>query len=848
MHTNHEPDKSSNRYWGFIGLFAFLWLIIRSLENPKRLAYPCQRAAMPLAFNWILSVIAFVTGSLIIRKFAKVSAIALLLIAIFWFTFTLTDYSSANTSSIASLRYWEVSNPVSKVFVLDSIPPTKGTVTSGNASAPDSCLDDPAIDSLFLILASNGTYFHKTTTHPTGIVGSNDVVIIKGNFQWRGKVSTSTDRIKGTIWQILNHPDGFTGEIIVCDNTQYISNAIDVNDNNSEDTTQTILDVVNTFHAKGYPVFLLDWKYINTVDGLEYSQGDYKDCYIYDTPTKVSYPKFRTPSGKNLVSLRYGIWDSLATHYDSSRLCIINFPVLKHHSMAGATIAVKNWIGVMSTDRYDTRYGSWDAMHYTYLFSQYALVARIMAVTYPKLSIVDAAWTSRWGNTTPDQVTNTKMLLASTDPVAVSWYAAKFILTPIASRPAETNPDLVDGKYHNCLTNWTIFLRDSAGFPCTMDSTKISVFGRSSITPVVKPATPTLVSPANGATDQSTVVTLIWDHALYASVYHLQVATDSIFSNLILDDSVLTSPTYHLDALVDTTTYYWHVCAKNDAGASDYSSTWHFTTGYQSTMAIEMNAGWNIISLPLATDENSLADLFPSAISDAFAYISGSYQSQDTLRNGSGYWLKFSSDQSILVGGEPTTADTVDVAAGWNLIGSLSSPIYVGNITSIPPQIITTSFWKYDGSSYVAADTIYPGKGYWVKVSESGKLILSTTATASTMNRIQIVHSNELPPLPPQTYSSEDTKPVPAGFELQQNYPNPFNASTVIKYGLPNTAHVRLGVYDILGHRVAMLADERQDAGYHEATFDAIGLTSGLYFYWLQAGDVVLTKKLLLLK
>jgi hypothetical protein len=848
MHTNKQKDKSTNRYWGFIGLFAFLWLILRSVENPKRLTYPCQRAAMPLAFGWILSVIAFITGSLLIRKFAKASAIALPLAGIFWFTFSLTESSPANVTATSHLPFWEGINPVSKVFVLDSIPPTKGTVTAGNASVPDSCLSDPAIDSLFLILASNGTYIHKTTTHPAGIVGSNDVVIIKGNFQWTGKVSTSTDRIKGLIWQILNHPDGFTGEIVVCDNTQYLSNAIDQNDNNSEDSTQSILDVVNTFHAKGYPIFVLDWKYMNSVDGLEYSLGDYRNCYMYDPATKVSYPKFRTPSGKNLVSLKYGIWDSLTTHYDSSRLCIINMPVLKHHSMAGATIAVKNWIGVMSVDRSDLRYGSWDAMHYTYLFSQYALVARIMAETYPRLSIVDAAWTSRWGNISADLVTNTKVLLASTDPVSVSWYAAKFILTPIASRPDETNPDLIGGKYHNSLTNWTVFLRDSAGHPCTMDSTKISVFGRSSIAPLVAPATPTLISPTNGATDQSTVVTLNWNHALYASVYHLQVATDPAFSNLMLDDSLLMNPTFHLDGLQDTTTYYWHVCAKNDAGSSSYSSTWCFTTGNQSTMAIHMNVGWNLISLPLATDASSTTDLFPTAISGAFAYLSGNYQDQDTLRNGFGYWLKFSSLQSILMGGTPITLDTIDVITGWNIIGSLSSSVNVGTITSDPPGIATSSFWGYDGSTYVATDTIHPGKGYWIKVSQNGKLILSSATHASAMNRIQMIHSNELPPPPPGTYLSENNKPIPAGFELQQNYPNPFNASTVIRYGLPQAGHVQLGVYDILGHRVAMLADGKLNAGYHEATFDATGLTSGLYFYRLQIGEVVLTKKLLMLK
>jgi hypothetical protein len=727
MHSLKNSNKSENRYWRFVGLIALLWLILRSAENPKRLMYPCQRAALPLAVNWILSLLAFITGSIFIRKFAKISAAVILFIGIVWFTFTLTEHSNADPSGTARLPVWEVSNPTSKVFVLDSIPQTKGSLASGDATVPDSCLSDPAIDTLCLMLASKGTYIHKTITHPDGIVGSNDVVIIKGNFQWSGKVSTSTDRIKGLIWQVLKHPNGFTGDIIVCDNTQYQSNSIGHNDNNSEDTSQSIIDVVNTFHAKGYPVYILDWKYMNTFDGLEYSQGDYRDCYIYNAQTKVSYPKFRSPSGKHLISLRYGIWDSLTASYNSSRLCIINFPVLKHHSMSGATVAVKNWIGVMSTDRPNERYGGWDPMHYTYLFSQYALVARIMAVTYPRLSIVDAAWTSRWGNITPDQVTNTKVLLASTDPVSVSWYAAKYVLTPIASRPTETDPDLPGGKYHTCLANWTTFLHDSAGLACTMDSNKISVYGRESLIPTALPTTPMLLSPANGATNQHTALTLNWNASVYASFYHLKISLDSNFSNLLINDSTLTQPTYFLEYLLNTTTYYWHVCAKNNLGSSEYSSTWKFTTGNLTTLAIQMNSGWNMISLPLLGDDSTVNNLFPTATSDAYAYIAGNYLVKDTLRNGQGFWLKFNDTQSVIFYGLPHTIDTIDVVAGWNLIGLLSNPVLVNSINTIPAGIIIGDIFGYQ-NSYTVADTLEPAKAYWVKVSENGKMILEASA------------------------------------------------------------------------------------------------------------------------
>jgi hypothetical protein len=123
-------------------------------------------------------------------------------------------------------------------------------------------------------------------------------------------------------------------------------------------------------------------------------------------------------------------------------------------------------------------------MHYTYFWGTYALVARVMNVTFPKLSIIDAAWTTRQGPSNLNYVQRTNMLVASTDPVASSWYAAKFILTPIAVSPNATNPDYPGGTYHNTLTNWRNYLRDSANRPCTKDSTEISVYDRNILTSV----------------------------------------------------------------------------------------------------------------------------------------------------------------------------------------------------------------------------------------------------------------------------------------------------------------------------------------------------------------------------
>ncbi len=89
---------------------------------------------------------------------------------------------------------------------------------------------------------------------------------------------------------------------------------------------------------------------------------------------------------------------------------------------------------------------------------------------------------------------------------------------------------------------------------------------------------------------------------------------------------------------------------------------------------------------------------------------------------------------------------------------------------------------------------------------------------------------------------------VPAKFELAQNYPNPFNPTTQIDYSVPKTGSVTLKVYNVLGQEVATLFSGVQHPGNYVATFDGSKFASGVYFYQLKAGNVAITKKLLLLK
>jgi len=101
----------------------------------------------------------------------------------------------------------------------------------------------------------------------------------------------------------------------------------------------------------------------------------------------------------------------------------------------------------------------------------------------------------------------------------------------------------------------------------------------------------------------------------------------------------------------------------------------------------------------------------------------------------------------------------------------------------------------------------------------------------------------------------ESVGSVPTKFALNQNYPNPFNPVTVIRYELPEASAVKLQVFDMLGRVVATVVNERREAGIYEAVFNASRLSSGTYFYRLQAGSAtngassfVETKKMMLVK
>jgi hypothetical protein len=146
------------------------------------------------------------------------------------------------------------------------------------------------------------------------------------------------------------------------------------------------------------------------------------------------------------------------------------------------------------------------------------------------------------------------------------------------------------------------------------------------------------------------------------------------------------------------------------------------------SVVVGNGAGWNMISKPVIAASDSVVRLFPgAALPYAFAFVpSVGYVQRALMDAGAGYWGKFSASGSSDIAGDYLFRDSIDVQAGWNMVGSISLPVDTGSIVTIPAGIALTPYYGYNGG-YAGDSLLRPGKAYWVKTSLAGQIVLETS-------------------------------------------------------------------------------------------------------------------------
>jgi hypothetical protein len=433
--------KAQHSFFLF-GLASILWFIFRTGSKPTRMSYPCQQASAASGSLWITAfVLPFIMtaaspGKLVGRRRIALAGFLLLLFVSFSVLFGSTSLMSLTGATgddtamagradtiVINLSQMRSQFPEpSDIFAV--------TGTTGN---------DDTIERLIEAMNNHGLPFYAQNAS-FGIIEKDDVVIIKVNSQWNERGGTNSDLVKLLVGAILNHPQGFAGEVIIADNGQgqYGSTgnggSLNYSRNNAENRSQSMQALADSFPDQKVSTYL--WDRITDKKVSEYADGDMADGYILTGPPDaqtgiaVTYPKFQTKYG-TYISFKQGIWDAVNGSYDSRRLKVLNVPVLKTHAIYGVTACIKHYMGVGS-DRLSREAGG--RAHNC--VGSGGMGTEMAETRFPDLNILDAIWINdnpRGGpSTSYQEADKAGIIAASIDPVALDYWAAKNILMPAA--------------------------------------------------------------------------------------------------------------------------------------------------------------------------------------------------------------------------------------------------------------------------------------------------------------------------------------------------------------------------------------------------------------------------------
>ena len=140
-------------------------------------------------------------------------------------------------------------------------------------------------------------------------------------------------------------------------------------------------------------------------------------------------------------------------------------------------------------------------------------------------------------------------------------------------------------------------------------------------------------------------------------------------------------------------------------------------------LSVNYASDWNMVGLPLLNDNASYEAIFPYAIEGTLYSFQDGYIQENELNNGTGYWLRLSNSNSVtFIGGEINTL-TISLSTGWNLITGFTQEISLGSIYDPLNLIIPGTLYGFD-ESYISAEVLSPGRGYWLRCSGNGEIFL----------------------------------------------------------------------------------------------------------------------------
>ena len=151
-----------------------------------------------------------------------------------------------------------------------------------------------------------------------------------------------------------------------------------------------------------------------------------------------------------------------------------------------------------------------------------------------------------------------------------------------------------------------------------------------------------------------------------------------------------------------------------------------------STSTVDMDAGWNLVSLSYEVDDPNYETLFAPALPTIppFLWNGSGYSQHEDLQLGIGYWQEVSSSAQVSITGTDVSSVTADVAEGWNMIGGPSCVFDMANVQDPGGIIVPNTLYRYDGV-YILSNTLTPNAGYWIEVSSEGSLEFDCTHTAA---------------------------------------------------------------------------------------------------------------------